>query len=193
MLVKLKLRHEISRRDAQEGARTERECIRGEVVPGPNTIDEEEQQNAQRNDQREEEIHQQDACSRRSADTHHRRDGEGIERLVEQDGEKRSKTCKAHQDRTGFGGRVISLQFVIHGDGRPQGDACKERVNGHSEECSNPAHGVVTVWSAFVAVMAPMAFMAVIGGVARLVMMEAEEAFQKEDQEKTAQKGHDDT
>ena len=48
-------------------------------------------------------------------------------------------------------------------------------------------------FGAFVAVMAPMAFMAVIGGVARLVMMEAEEAFQKEDQEKTAQKGHDDT
>ena len=74
MLVKLKFRHEISRRDAQEGAGTERECVRGEVVPGSDPIDEEEQQNAQRNDQGEEEIDQHDACSRRSADTHDRRD-----------------------------------------------------------------------------------------------------------------------
>ena len=145
MLVKLKFRHEISRRDAQESAGTERECIRGEVVPGPDAIDEEEQQNAQGNDQGEEKIHQHDACSRRSADTHHRRDGEGVERLVEQDGEKRTKACKAHQNRTGFGGRVISLQFMIHGDGGPEGDPCEQRVNGHSEECPDPAHGVLTV------------------------------------------------
>ena len=184
MLVKLKFRHEIGRRDAQEGAGTERECVRGDVVPGPDPINEEVQQNAQRNDQGEEEIHQHDACSRRSADTHDRRDGEGIEGLVEQNGEKRTKTCQAHQNRTGFGGRVISLQFMIHGDGRPQGDPCEQRVDGHSEECPNPTHGVVTV---------RIAFMVGLGGVVRLVMMKAEEAFQKENQEKPGQEGHDNT
>ena len=63
MLVKLEFRHEISRRDAQEGACTERECIRGEVVPGPDAIDEEEEQNAERNHQGEQDVRQQDASS----------------------------------------------------------------------------------------------------------------------------------
>ncbi len=40
----------------REGACTERECIRGEVVPGPDAIDEEEEQNAERNHQGEEDI-----------------------------------------------------------------------------------------------------------------------------------------
>ena len=184
MLVKLKFRHEISRRDAQEGTGTEGERIRGEVVPGPDAIDEEEEQNAQRNDQGEQKIHQHDEPSRRSADSHDRRDGEGIERLVEQDGEKGTETCQAHQDRAGSGGRVISLHFMVHVDGRPEGDACEQRVNGHSEERPNPAHTVLSVRTAF---------MGALGGVIRLVMMEAEKTFQKEDHEKPGQKGHGNT
>ena len=100
---------------------------------------------------------------------------------MEQDGEKRPEACKAHQDRAGSGGGVISLQFVVHVDRRPQGDACEQRVNGHSEERPHPTHAVLSMRTAF---------MAVLGGVVGLVMMEAEEAFQEEDQEEAGQERH---
>ena len=181
--VKLELRQKIRRCDADEGTRAQGEGIGREIVPCSDAVDEEEKQDAHGDHQREQQVHENDASARRTTHPHDGGDGESIERLVEQNREKRSQSRKTRQDGRGISAGVASLHGMVHVDRGAQCDAREQSVHGHAEEGSQPAEGVLPM-NALI--------MSVRGGFLDLVMMKAEETLEEEDQEKTAQKrrGH---
>ena len=181
--VKLEFRQKVRRGDADEGARAHGEGVGREIVPCPDAVDEEEEQDAHGDHQREQQIHENDASARRTTHPHHGGDGECIERLVKKNREKRSQSRKPSHGGRGISAGVARLHRMVHEDRGCQCDAREQGVHGHAEEGSDPAEGVL----AMNAVM-----MSVRGGFLDLVMMKAEEAFEEEDQEKTAQerRGH---
>ena len=179
--VKLELRQKIRPCDADEGTRAQGEGIGREIVPCSDAVDEEEEQDAHGDHQREQQVHENDASARRTTDPHDGGDGEGIERLVKQNREKRSQSRKACQDGRGISAGVASLHRMVHVDRGAQCDAREQSVHGHAEERSHPAESVVSM-NALI--------MSVRGGFLDLVMMKAEETFEEEDQQETQQERH---
>ena len=181
--VKLKLWKKVRCRDADERSGTQGECVGGEVMPCPDAVDEEEEEDPERDHQSEQNVRENDASTRGPAHPHDGRDGEGVERLVKQNREKRTKSGKPCQSGRAPPIPIARLHRMLHLDRGTKSDSRKQGVNGHSEEGPHPSHGVITL---------PADVVPIRGDRLSLVMMKAEETFEKEDQQETQQecRGH---
>ena len=134
VLVELEFGEQVAASDADERAGTEGQRVGGQVVPLAESIKQEEQSHTEGDDQCEEQVDDHRLPARRRAGTHEGRDRQCIERLVEEDPEKRTET--------GEGDDGID-RFITEREGRDGGGgqchAGDQGVDRHPEERSDPA------------------------------------------------------